>query len=259
MILSTCLLAHDRKLMKLLVSIQSLEEAQIAVNSGCDILDIKNPAEGSLGANFPWILKDVINSFPNLHCETSATIGDLYHRPGTASLAGYAVASLGIKYVKAGLYDSKTYEQAVEMISAVKRSVEMANRKSCFVASGFADWRKINGLSLQDLVRATIHAKGKVVLLDTFIKDGSNLFDNISVNELCQLVGLCHKSGIRCALAGSIKLDDLDKLAKISPDFIGVRGAICSDQKNRKSSIDADRTREFVQRVKKITTKMSHD
>lgn len=242
--------------MKLLVSIQSLEEAQIAVNSGCDILDIKNPAEGSLGANFPWILKDVINTFPNPHCETSATIGDLYHRPGTASLAGYAVASLGIKYVKAGLYDSKTYEQAVEMISAVKRSVEIANRKSCFVASGFADWRKINGLSPQDLVRATIHAKGEVVLLDTYIKDGSNLFDNMSVDELCQFVDSCHKSEIRCALAGSIKLDDLDKLAKISPDFIGVRGAICSDQKNRKSSIDADRTREFVQRVKKIATKV---
>ena len=100
-------------------------------------------------------------------------------------------------------------------------------------------------------MRATIKAKGEIVLLDTFIKDGSNLFDNISVNELCQLVGFCHKSGIKCALAGSIKLGDLDKLVKISPDFIGVRGAICSDQKNRESSIDADRTKEFVQRVKK--------
>jgi hypothetical protein len=242
--------------MKLLVSVQSLEEAKIAVNSGCDILDIKNPAEGSLGANFPWVLKDIINSFPNIRCETSATIGDLYHKPGTASLAGYAVASLGIKYVKAGLYDSKTYEQAVEMISTVKRAVKMANKKSCFVAAGFADWRKINGLNSQDLVRATIQAKGDVVLLDTFIKDGSNLFDNIDVDELCQLVDACHKSGIKCALAGSIKLNDLDKLAKISPDFIGVRGALCSDQKNRKSSIDADRTREFVQSVKKITTKV---
>lgn len=255
MILLTRKLARG-KVMKLLVSIQSLEEAQIAVNSGCDILDIKNPTEGSLGANFPWVLKDIIDSFPHLSCETSATIGDLYHRPGTASLAGYAVASLGIKYVKAGLYDSKTYEQAVEMISAVKRAVKIANKKSCFVASGFADWRKFNGLSHQDLVRATIYAKGEVVLLDTFIKDGSNLFNNISVDELCQFVSSCHKSGIKCALAGSIKLSDLNKLAKIAPDFIGVRGAICRDQKNRKSSIDAEKAKEFVQRVKKITAKL---
>lgn len=241
--------------MKLLISVQSLEEAQIAVDSGCDILDIKNPAEGSLGANFPWVLKSVIDSLPNLRCETSATIGDLYHKPGTASLAGYAVASIGIKYVKAGLYDSKTYEQAVEMISTVKRAVKIANRKSCFVASGFADWRKFNGLSPQNLVRATIQAKGEIVLLDTFIKDGSNLFDNIGVNELCKLVDFCHKSKIKCALAGSIKLSDLDKLAKISPDFIGVRGAICTNQKNRESSIDADRTKEFVQRVREVTIK----
>jgi len=34
-----------------------------------------------------------------MNCETSATIGDLYHKPGTAALAGYSVASLGIKYV----------------------------------------------------------------------------------------------------------------------------------------------------------------
>lgn len=241
--------------MKLLVSIQSLEEARIVINSGCDILDIKNPAEGSLGANFPWVLKDIVNSFPNMRCETSATIGDLHHKPGTASLAGYAVASLGIKYVKAGLFGSKTYEQAVEMISAVRRSVKMANKKSRFVASGFADWRKIKGLNPQDLIRATIKAKGDVVLLDTIIKDGSNLFDNIGVNELRKIVDSCHKAGIKCALAGSIKLEHLEKLAKISPDFIGVRGAICSDLKNRKSSIDPSRAKEFVQRVKEITKK----
>lgn len=134
----------------------------------------------------------------------------------------------------------------------------MANKKSCFVACGFADWRKFDGLSPQNLVRATIKAKGDIVLLDTFIKDGSNLFDNIEVDELFQLVDTCHKSGIRCALAGSIKLVDLGRLVKISPDFIGVRGAICSDQKNRKSSIDADRTAEFVQRVKKISAKRSN-
>jgi len=237
--------------MKLLVSIQSLEEAQVAIESGCDILDIKNPAEGSLGANFPWVLKSIITRFPDLQCETSATIGDMCHKPGTASLAGYAVASLGIKYVKAGLYESKTYEQALEMITAIKRSVEMANQKSCFVASGFADWRKIDGLNPQDLLRAAIEAKSGIILLDTFIKDGSNLFDNMSVDELSQFVGLCHKSGIKCALAGSIKLNDLEKLAKISPDFIGVRGALCIDLKNRKSLIDPVRTLEFVQAVKK--------
>lgn len=236
--------------MKLLVSVQSLKEAKIAINSGCDILDIKNPAEGSLGANFPWLLKSVIDSFPNSRCETSATIGDLPHKPGTASLAGYTVASLGIKYVKAGLYDSKTYEQAVEMISNVKRAVEMANRKSYFVASGFADWRKIKGLSPQNLLRAAVKAKGNIVLLDTLIKDGSNLFDNMSAAELHKFVDSCHKHGIKCALAGSIKLEHLDQLKKISPDFIGVRGAICRDQKNRKSSIDKRRTIEFVQRVK---------
>ncbi|GAI18919.1 unnamed protein product [marine sediment metagenome] len=40
----------------LLVSPRDINEALAAVRGGADILDIKNPEEGSLGANFPWII-----------------------------------------------------------------------------------------------------------------------------------------------------------------------------------------------------------
>src|SRR3990172_3448324 len=125
--------------MKLLVSVENLEEARVAVECGCAVLDIKNPNEGSLGANFPWVLKEIMAEFPNLECETSATIGDLPHKPGTGALAAYAVASLGLDYVKAGLYASTTFEQAVEMMQAVKRATKLGNPNARAVASGFAD------------------------------------------------------------------------------------------------------------------------
>ena len=95
--------------MKLLVSVESVEEARVAVEAGCAVLDIKNPNEGSLGANFPWVLKEIMDQFPNLECETSATVGDLPHKPGTGALAAYAVASMGLDYVKAGLYASTLF------------------------------------------------------------------------------------------------------------------------------------------------------
>jgi len=233
--------------MKLLVSVESLEEARIAIEAGCAVLDIKNPNEGSLGANFPWVLKAIMDEFPNLECETSATTGDLPHKPGTAALAAYAVAMLGLDYVKAGLYASTTYEQAVEMMTAIQHAVHMANPQARAVAGGFADWRRFNGLSTNDLVRAAAASRVDVVLIDTAIKDGSNLFDNMSLDELAEFVGRCREAKIMCALAGSIKEKHLDTLARLGPDLTGVRGALCSDQTDRRSVIDPVRARAFIE------------
>ena len=232
--------------MKLLVSVESLEEARVAVECGCPVLDIKSPREGSLGANHPWVLKAIVDEFPERSFETSATIGDLEHKPGTASLAAYAVASLGLDYVKAGLYSSNTYEEAVQMLTAISRAVRMANPSARSVAAGFADWRRFGGLSPADLVRAARDTDVDAVLIDTAIKDGSSLFDNMSNDELAEFVELSREAGLTCALAGSISLADLDGLARLGPDLTGVRGALCSDQSDRKSLIDPVRTREFI-------------
>jgi uncharacterized protein (UPF0264 family) len=48
-----------RLFMKLLISPINKEEAIIASRGGADIVDVKNPKEGSLGANFPWVIRDV--------------------------------------------------------------------------------------------------------------------------------------------------------------------------------------------------------
>ena len=233
--------------MKLLVSVESLDEARVAVEARCAVLDIKNPKEGSLGANFPWVLKEIMDEFPDLDCESSATVGDLPHKPGTGALAAYTVAAMGLDYVKGGLYASTTFEQAVEMMTAIRRAVHMANPKSHAVAAGFADWRRFNGLSTDDLVRAATASQVDVVLIDTAIKDGSNLFDNMSLDELAEFVRLCREAKIMCALAGSIKEKHLDDLARLNPDLIGVRGALCTDQNDRKSVIDPVRTRAFIE------------
>jgi uncharacterized protein (UPF0264 family) len=35
------------------------QEAKAAIAGGADIIDAKNPKEGPLGANFPWIIKSI--------------------------------------------------------------------------------------------------------------------------------------------------------------------------------------------------------
>jgi len=104
--------------MRLLVSPMNLVEAKAALDGGADIVDVKNPKEGSLGANFPWTIRAVAD-LARGRAPVSATIGDLDYKPGTASLAALGAASSGADYVKAGLLGIRTADQAEEMMTAI--------------------------------------------------------------------------------------------------------------------------------------------
>ncbi len=101
--------------MKLLISPINKEEAIIASRGGADIVDVKNPKEGSLGANFPWVIRDVKEAV-NGRQPISATIGDFNYKPGTASLAAFGAAVAGADYIKVGLYDIQTEDQPSSLL-----------------------------------------------------------------------------------------------------------------------------------------------
>jgi uncharacterized protein (UPF0264 family) len=43
--------------MQLLISVVAAEEVSAALQGGADIVDVKNPAEGALGASLPHIIR----------------------------------------------------------------------------------------------------------------------------------------------------------------------------------------------------------
>ena len=89
--------------MKLLISPTDVEEAVVAVDGGADIIDVKNPKEGSLGAGFPWTIRDIKQIVPS-NKELSCAIGDVPFLPATVSLAAVGVTTIGVDYIKVGLY-----------------------------------------------------------------------------------------------------------------------------------------------------------
>src|SRR5512143_3204884 len=108
--------------MKLLVSPVNVAEAKVCKLGGADIIDVKNPKEGSLGANFPWMIQDVKKVAGSV--SVSATIGDFNYKPGTASRAALGAAGAGAEYIKVGLDDIKTKEQALDMLVNIVGSVK---------------------------------------------------------------------------------------------------------------------------------------
>jgi len=228
--------------MKLLVSPINVEEAKIAKLGGADIIDVKNPKEGSLGANFPWMIhavKKVVGSIP-----VSATIGDFNYKPGTASLAALGAAVSGAEYIKVGLYDIQTGDQALDMLLNIVRSVKGYDKNKKVVASGYSDYRRINSISPFELPSIGSKAGVDVVMMDTGIKDGCSTFDFLTEQELIEFVSNARSYRLKTAIAGTIKFEDIPALKRISPDIIGVRGCVCGG--DRSSTIK----QELVERLK---------
>lgn len=228
--------------MKLLVSPINVEEAIICKLGGADIIDVKNPREGSLGANFPWMIKAVKKVAGNV--PVSATIGDFNYKPGTASLAALGAAVAGAEYIKVGLYDIQTREQALEMLTSIVRSVKDYDKNKKVVASGYSDYKRINSISPFELPEVGEQAGVDVVMMDTGVKDGRSTFEFLTEKELIDFVGDAKERGLQTAIAGTIKFKDIPALKRISPDIIGVRGCVCGGDRN--SVIK----RELVERLK---------
>lgn len=229
--------------MKLLVSPINKEEAIIASRGGADIVDVKNPKEGSLGANFPWVIRD-IKEVVNGRQPISATIGDFNYKPGTAALAALGAAAAGADYIKVGLYDIQTEAQALELLTKITRAVKDYDPSKKVVASGYSDYKRINSISPLLLPAVAAEAGVDVVMVDTGIKDGKSTFEFMDEKELTEFTNLAHEHGLENAIAGSLKFEDLPVLERIGPDIIGVRGMVCGG--DRRTAIKQELVEKLV-------------
>jgi len=238
--------------MKLLVSVVNKEEALEVLRSGCQcIIDVKNPKEGSLGANFPHVIKEIREIVPR-GIEVSATTGDMPNLPGTASLAAFGASMLNVNYVKIGLKNLKTKEDAIYMMKNVVRSVKNYNPSTKVVVAGYADSARIDSLNPLDIPEIAYEAGADVVMIDTAIKDGTKLFDFLKDSELRSFVQRAHKMKLIAAFAGSLGSEDVEKVYKTGADIFGVRGAVCSKKDRLKGKFKSKLVKDLAKQINKI-------
>lgn len=235
--------------MRLLVSPQSIAEAVECVKGNADIIDVKNPAEGSLGANFPWIIRSIRKMVPRT-TPISATVGDISYQPGTVSLASLGAATAGASFVKVGLYNIKTPEQGIEVMKAVKRTIEEYQLPVSIVAAGYAEGESIGSLDPLSIPQIASVAKCDYAMLDTFDKTTKKpIFDILSKSILEQFIAFSREKNISVALGGSIKIKHIPILKKLQPDIIGIRGAVCDGGDREKGTIKSNLINEFSQKL----------
>jgi uncharacterized protein (UPF0264 family) len=226
--------------MYLMVSVVSPEEVPTAIAGGADILDVKNPAEGSLGAPAAHILQNVTAITPD-SVKVSAAIGDMPNLPGTASLAALGAASCEVDYVKVGLFGPKSEGEAVYLLEMVRRAVS-AFTSVKIIAAGYADAQRCGTLDPCLLPGIARKAQISGCLLDTYIKDGHNLFDFLAPEILRSLAMEAHAGGLLFALAGALQAEHLRLAQDAGADIVGVRTAACRDNQ-RKGPLDLEKIR----------------
>jgi uncharacterized protein (UPF0264 family) len=239
--------------LKLLISAINEKEASQAIAGGADIIDVKNPKEGALGANYPWVIKKIRQITPK-NIEVSCTLGEVPNLPGSISLAALGAASLGVDYIKVGLNGLKTPQEITFLLQNVNRAAKECNPKIKVVATGYADAERVGAVDPLLIPEIASKAQVEVAMIDTSVKDGKNLFDFLTVEQLKKFVNSTHDFGLEAALAGSLRKQDLPAVYGLGADVAGLRGAACTNSNRVTGQITKKLVHELVETVRQTET-----
>lgn len=211
----------------LLVSVRDAAEAELAVRGGADIIDVKEPARGSLGRPDPAEARAAIARARRCERPTSVALGELHQwREATvAAEAWQMLTASGPDFAKVGLADQASSDWRSLWSQHAKRMAELGVRP---VAVAYADWTRARAPAIEEVVEAAIDSDVcDTLLIDTYIKGEDSLLDLLPPDRLGPAVARWRASGLRVALAGSVRLPQFSTLKQLGADIVAVRGAAC--------------------------------
>ncbi|MGB6428177.1 MAG: (5-formylfuran-3-yl)methyl phosphate synthase [Methyloceanibacter sp.] len=202
-----------------LASVRDAAEAEIARLAGADIIDLKEPSQGALGAVDPETTKTIVAALAG-RAVISATIGDLPMQPQAIGDAVLERSRLGVDFVKIGLFADGDARACLDALRPLARRVRLilvifADRRPAFDPAAAA---------------ASLGAFG--IMLDTVNKSSGSLRHHVTPAELAGFVASAKAHGLTAGLAGSLTREDVPDLLRLRPDLLGFRGALCHGARN---------------------------
>ena len=203
----------------MLASVRNLEEANLACREGVDIVDLKEPRDGALGA-VPLDTMHLIVDELWEKCRISATIGDLPASPCAIEDQVMKTAETGVDFVKVGMFSQRHIEDCLPALASCSH-IGIA-----VIAVLFADTE----FDMDQVIRSVKDASLKGIMLDTAGKGSGSLLQHQNIFTLEYFVNRSRQSGLLTGLAGSLTIGDIPTLIRVAPDYIGFRTALCSDR-----------------------------
>lgn len=218
--------AGVRQIPKLLVSVRSANEARAALAGGCDLLDVKEPSRGSLGAADEKEIAAVceLTQAAQRPVPISLALGELDEWSAERSALRMPDAVL---FVKLGLSCCRGRTDWPDRWRELRlRFDHAAGRPLNWVAVLYAD-EAAEGPDSEALIDLAVTTGCRGLLVDTFHKDGRRLFDHVGPERLAAWRESASAAGLLFAVAGSLRAADLSRLVSVRPDVVAVRGAVC--------------------------------
>lgn len=209
----------------MLASVNSLEEARLVHGFKVDIIDLKQPAQGALGALDTETVATIVAALKP-QARISATVGDLPMQPEPVRKAVEDMAATGVDFVKIGFFPGGDWPGCIEALAAIAR------QGSALIAVLFADTRPDFAL-IETLAKAGFRG----VMLDTMDKGQGSLTKLMTTEELQRFVGMAKACSLLTGLAGSLAVADIAELLPLQADYLGFRGALCR-QHRRTAQLD---------------------
>jgi len=214
-----------------LASVRDLAEAREAAAAGADLVDLKEPSAGALGA---LALQDIAAITMDIRSRwhrqlVSATVGDFdaHDHAGRCAMAR-DVAACGVDFVKVGIAPGAHAAAALAHLAALR----LPSVVIVFLADGGIDLRLAEQAALLGFAG---------LMVDTADKPSGSLLAHADPDALRAFVMLARRHGRLCGIAGSLGFDDVTLLRQLAPDYAGFRGALCDG--DRRGRLDPARVR----------------
>jgi len=218
---------------QLLISVTDINEAKIALAHGADLIDLKDPHQGALGALPINTIQDVV-SFVSINRTgpqqyTSATVGDLPMQADLISQQVSNIANTKVDFVKIGFFESEDYQPCLDALKQItQHGVKL-------IAVLFAEMQYPTHL-IDDIKAAGFYG----VMLDTAQKNGGTFMDYYTHEQMALFATRVKNHAMAFGLAGSLNIQHIEKISAYSPTYIGFRGGV-SVSNQRKLSLDASK------------------
>jgi len=217
-------------MIKLLVSIKHSSELIGAIRGGADIIDIKDPSRGSLGLPDYSVVRETLREVKKLNVnniEVSSAGGDIKRVEPYLEYIAYTMSSLGVDYFKIGLAVQRASD-AREVALRVSEALKSLNKSTKLVLVGYADYIRAGSIEPLKVIEIAREVEARVVMIDTYIKDGKTTFDFLHRNYLEDFVKRARENGLLTALAGSLRKQHIVDAIELEFDIVGFRGAVCT-------------------------------
>lgn len=239
---------------RLLVSVRSVEEARQALAAGVDLIDFKEPRRGSLGPVDARLAAEMLRAIGG-RAPVSMACGELVASanvaPDPQAAASWRHPPAGVAYAKLGLAGCAAMTGCAASADWVRLWADWIAGLppgAAPVAVAYADWRRAEAPPPDEVLGHAAALGCRAVLVDTFDKSAGDLLRHFDTDALRRHVSEVRRRGMLSVLAGSLSWASLPEVLAARPDYVAIRGAVCSG--SREAALDAGLVRQWVERLR---------